>query len=131
MSVVLSMFHLHFFSFTYKHIYISAPPLVVLTNSVPVDFDHDTIVQLRSTIKKLMLALSQLYHRVEVLSDSPKHTSTAAAACANVEEAGSVSNENLLKLFGKPLSSGSEAPVALQYQLSQESEQQGLSQEIT
>ncbi len=69
--------------------------------------------------------MSQVYHRVEVLTDSPKDTSAAAAGCANVEEAASVHKENL---FCKPVSSGNEPPTTFQHHLSQESEQQGLSQ---
>jgi hypothetical protein len=108
---------------------MSMPPLSVLTNSVPFAFDHDTIVQLRSTMKKNLLTLSQLYHRVEVLTDSPTETTSTAAACrANVEEAAIVSNDNL---FCKPLLSGNEPSFTLQYHLSQESDQQGLSQEST
>jgi hypothetical protein len=78
-------------------------------------------------MKKLLLTLSQVYHRVEVIDISTKDTSFAAAyGTANVEEAATVSKE---KLFCKPVSSGNEPPLPLQYHLSQHSEQQGLSQE--
>ena len=66
----LSIFHLRFFSFTYEHVYMSTPPLSVVSNSVPFAFDHDTIIQLRSTIKKIMLTLSVVYHSVQVIDDS-------------------------------------------------------------
>ncbi len=107
---------------------MSTPPFSVLTNCVTFDFDQDTIVQLRSTMKTLLLTLSQVYHRVELLTDSPKDTSTATAGSANVEKAATVCNDSF---FYKPVSSGNEPPAALQYHLSQESEQQGLLQQST
>jgi hypothetical protein len=122
----LSMFNLHFL-FTYEHVYVSTPPLSVITNSLPFPFDQDTIVPLRSTMKKLLQTLLQVYHRVEVITDSPnKIISTAAAGSANVFKAGTVSNDNF---FCKPASSGNGPPLELQYHLSQKSDQQGLSQE--
>jgi hypothetical protein len=83
---------------------MTTPALSVLTNSVPFDFDCGTIAQLRSTMKKLLLTSSQVYHRVACLTGSPKETTTTTAAgSANVEEAATVSNDNL---FCKPVSSG-------------------------
>jgi hypothetical protein len=103
----LSMFNLRFFSFTYEHAYMSTPPSPVIKKSVPFAFDHDTIVQMRSTRKKKrLLTLSKVYHRLELLTDPSNKTT--------LTEAGTVSNDN-----------------ALQYHLSQESDQQGLSQEST
>ncbi len=80
-------------------------------------------------MKKLLLTLLQVDHRVEVITDSPnKTTSTAAADSANDFKAGTVSNDNF---FCKPASSGNGPPLVLQYHLSQKSDQQGLSQEST
>ncbi len=80
MSVCTFYVSLTFFSFAYEHVYMSTPPLSVVTNSVPFAFDHDTIMQLRSTMKKLLLTLSEVYHRVQVIDDSPKDTSLEVAA---------------------------------------------------
>ncbi len=66
-----------------------------------------------------MLTLSRVYHRVEVLTDSPKDTSVAAGGGANVEEAASVCKENI---FCQPVSSGNKPPPTLQY-LSTEQEE--------
>jgi hypothetical protein len=59
-------------------------------------------------MKKLLLTLSQVYHRVEVLTDLPNETTSTAAAAAgssNVFEAGMVLNDTLLC---KPVLSGNE-----------------------
>jgi hypothetical protein len=125
----LSMFHLRFFSFTYEHVYLSTPPLSVVSNSVPFAFDHGTIIQLRSTMKKILLTLSGVYHRVQVIEDSPKDTSLEATAVTEkFEESATVCKENL---FCKAVSSGNEPPQPLHYHQSQHSEQQGLSQDST
>ncbi len=74
-------------------------------------------------MKKLLTSLSQVYCRVEYLADSPKETTRIAATdSANVEEAATVSSDNL---FWKPASTVSE-PLEFKYHISQKSEQQGL-----
>ncbi len=80
-------------------------------------------------MKKLLLTLSEVYRRVQVIDDSPKGTSISAAyGTAKFEESATICMENL---FCKPVSSGTEPPQPLHYHCAQPSEQQGLSQEST
>jgi hypothetical protein len=66
---------------------------------------------------------------VQVIDDSPKDTSFAAAyGTAKFEGSATVCKENL---FCRPVSSGNEPPQPLHYHQSQHSELQGLSQEST
>jgi hypothetical protein len=72
-------------------------------------------------MKNLLTNLSQVYHRVEYLADSPKETTRIAATDgANVEEAATVSSDN--NLFCKPASSVSEQ-LEFKYHISRKLEQ--------
>ena len=57
----LALYQLRYLPITYKDLYLSDPPLSVLTKSSSFDFTHHTIKQLRQHMTKLLQNLSTLY----------------------------------------------------------------------
>ncbi len=71
-----ALYQLRYLPITYKHLYLSNPPLSVLTNSSSFDFTYHTIDQLRQNMHKLLQNLSTLYLSNTVHIDTTKPESS-------------------------------------------------------
>jgi hypothetical protein len=76
----LALHQLRFLPITYQHLYLTDPPLSVLTNSSSFDFTHHTITQLHQNMAKLVQNLSTLY-----LSNTVQIGSTQPAASVQLD----------------------------------------------
>jgi Ulp1 family protease len=73
----LVLYQLRYLPITYKHLYLSDPPLSVLTKRSSIDFTHHTMKQLRQHMTKLLQNLSTLYLSNTVHIDTSQQEASA------------------------------------------------------
>jgi hypothetical protein len=73
----LALYKLQFLPITYQHLYLTDPPLCILTKSSSFDLTHYTITQLRQNMAKLVQNLSTLYMSNTVGIDSTQPVASA------------------------------------------------------